>query len=448
MIDAFRDWDAVSAGDLTQRSSTSGTRCARAPSWKRAAPHPLAVQLLGRDLAIADVGGAVMAAVDRCPHRSTRLSIGLDRSATRSAARTTAGGTRPTGECVEIPVDPRRSAPGRAVPRDVRRRGRVRPRVGAARRLGRHDDPRATRRGTTTSMRVLDGRAVHVADLGAAPGRELRRPRALRLGARRHARPPRRTGSAGPGGRAASTASCASTTTRPTMAARARGAVRPLALPHADAVHGRHRVPPRHRRAPPPLDDRVAARRADRAARSGSSSRDDDLDGDDAPHLAFQQVILDEDEPVVCNQDPPELVLDPGFELSVRTDRVSIEYRRWLRELVDADGAESGCPASRAVSPSVVVVPRLRSHLMDYTEYLRRLPKVELHCHVEGTLRPQTVADLARQARHRAADHRRRPHLRLRDDLRVPRDLPARELDRDRRRTTSPASRTSRSRTA
>ena len=34
---------------------------------------------------------------------------------------------------------------------------------------------------------------------------------------------------------------------------------------------------------------------------------------------------------------------------------------------------------------------------MDYTEYLRRLPKVELHCHVEGTLRPQTVADLARK---------------------------------------------------
>jgi len=34
---------------------------------------------------------------------------------------------------------------------------------------------------------------------------------------------------------------------------------------------------------------------------------------------------------------------------------------------------------------------------MDYTEYLRRLPKVELHCHVEGTLRPQTVAELARK---------------------------------------------------
>src|SRR5690242_795437 len=33
---------------------------------------------------------------------------------------------------------------------------------------------------------------------------------------------------------------------------------------------------------------------------------------------------------------------------------------------------------------------------MDYTEYLRRVPKVELHCHVEGTLRPATVLELAR----------------------------------------------------
>ena len=32
---------------------------------------------------------------------------------------------------------------------------------------------------------------------------------------------------------------------------------------------------------------------------------------------------------------------------------------------------------------------------MDYTDYLRRVPKVELHCHVEGTLRPSTVVDLA-----------------------------------------------------
>jgi len=34
---------------------------------------------------------------------------------------------------------------------------------------------------------------------------------------------------------------------------------------------------------------------------------------------------------------------------------------------------------------------------MEYAEYLRRLPKVELHCHVEGTLRPQTVVELAQK---------------------------------------------------
>lgn len=32
---------------------------------------------------------------------------------------------------------------------------------------------------------------------------------------------------------------------------------------------------------------------------------------------------------------------------------------------------------------------------ISYEEYLRRVPKVELHCHFEGTVRPQTFADLA-----------------------------------------------------
>jgi len=49
--------------------------CTRA-ELDAARPHPLAVQLLGRRLAVADVGDQVMAVVDRCPHRSTRLSIG------------------------------------------------------------------------------------------------------------------------------------------------------------------------------------------------------------------------------------------------------------------------------------------------------------------------------------------------------------------------------------
>src|SRR2546426_6596826 len=32
---------------------------------------------------------------------------------------------------------------------------------------------------------------------------------------------------------------------------------------------------------------------------------------------------------------------------------------------------------------------------MELEEALDQLPKVELHCHVEGTMRPQTVAELA-----------------------------------------------------
>lgn len=65
--------------------------------------------------------------------------------------------------------------------------------------------------------------------------------------------------------------------------------------------------------------------------------RNDELDPSfDQAHLDFQQLVLDEDEPVVCNQVPPELDLTPGAELSVKTDKVSIAYRRWLAALVDA----------------------------------------------------------------------------------------------------------------
>ncbi len=62
-------------------------------------------------------------------------------------------------------------------------------------------------------------------------------------------------------------------------------------------------------------------------------SRNDALDEDDSEHLRFQDQILAEDEPVVCNQVPAALSLEPAAELSVRTDRVSIDYRRFLRDL-------------------------------------------------------------------------------------------------------------------
>jgi adenosine deaminase len=38
---------------------------------------------------------------------------------------------------------------------------------------------------------------------------------------------------------------------------------------------------------------------------------------------------------------------------------------------------------------------RIEEGPVDETEYLRSVPKVELHCHVEGTLRPTTVVELA-----------------------------------------------------
>ncbi len=60
-----------------------------------------------------------------------------------------------------------------------------------------------------------------------------------------------------------------------------------------------------------------------------------DHDGDDQPHLDFQDLVLSEDLPVIEAQDPPE-VSAPADEFSVLTDKVSIAYRRWLKELSDA----------------------------------------------------------------------------------------------------------------
>jgi phenylpropionate dioxygenase-like ring-hydroxylating dioxygenase large terminal subunit len=86
--------------------------------------------------------------------------------------------------------------------------------------------------------------------------------------------------------------------------------------------------------------------------------RTDDLAGDDRDHLAFQDVVLAEDEPVVCNQVPPEMPLEPSAELSVRTDKVSIEYRRWLRELATA--AVDGPDAYAAALGTTTPINRLR----------------------------------------------------------------------------------------
>jgi phenylpropionate dioxygenase-like ring-hydroxylating dioxygenase large terminal subunit len=71
----------------------------------------------------------------------------------------------------------------------------------------------------------------------------------------------------------------------------------------------------------------------------------------DQTFLDFQLRILAEDEPVVCNQVPPELPLGLHDEISVRTDRVSVEYRRWIRELVAAARQGPGRLASVLCGP-------------------------------------------------------------------------------------------------
>ncbi len=68
-------------------------------------------------------------------------------------------------------------------------------------------------------------------------------------------------------------------------------------------------------------------------------ARNDRHDEDDESHLKLQRIVLAEDQPVVCNQVPPELPLSPGAELHIRADRVSVEYRRWLVELARAGTA-------------------------------------------------------------------------------------------------------------
>ncbi|MEO0697928.1 MAG: aromatic ring-hydroxylating dioxygenase subunit alpha [Pseudomonadota bacterium] len=47
----------------------------------------------------------------------------------------------------------------------------------------------------------------------------------------------------------------------------------------------------------------------------------------------FQQTILGQDKPILENQMPRKLPLDPRAETPIRADKVSIAYRRWLRDL-------------------------------------------------------------------------------------------------------------------
>ncbi|HEU5150169.1 MAG TPA: aromatic ring-hydroxylating dioxygenase subunit alpha [Iamia sp.] len=328
---------------------------------RAAAPRPLAVTLLGRRLAVADLGADGLAAVaDRCLHRSARLSVGwVDDGAIRCGYHGWRWGA--DGRCVEIPSLPEGPIPSKAcIPSfDVElAHGLVWVRLdGSA-----GTQIPACPAWDDAEMKVVAG-APYTWPVGA--------PRRVEnfvdlahfawvhdgsLGRRDQPVPPipairRQAGELRfdydpPEMQADDVALYGYSAYRMPM---------PLTVDIAFALDPLPDGTPVRRHlwmTASPIDD-ATTRTFWVVARS------DRHDEDDTPHLAFQDLVLAEDEPLVTNQDPPALDLDPAFELSVRTDRVSLEYRRWLREMVaalDADGP-AGVAAALRSTRSVAAPP-------------------------------------------------------------------------------------------
>jgi phenylpropionate dioxygenase-like ring-hydroxylating dioxygenase large terminal subunit len=63
-------------------------------------------------------------------------------------------------------------------------------------------------------------------------------------------------------------------------------------------------------------------------------------DGMDAATVrSFMQLIFAQDKPILENQVPKRLPLDPRAETPIRADAVSVYYRRWLRDRAVTYGA-------------------------------------------------------------------------------------------------------------
>jgi len=323
--------------------------------------RPLAVQLLGRAIAVArTASGGVIALADRCVHRSTRLSVGrVEGESVRCAYHGWVFGG--DGHCREIPSMPNGPIPERAcVPsyeveeryglvwlRLNNRAGTVIPAHPAYERVT--ADP--------GSMRILVGEPY---TWPVAGPRRVENFVDLAHFAWVHD---------GSLGRRDEPVPLVPTITR------AEGEVRFAYDPPEMAVEETAMFGHSEYRMPMPLTVSIEFWLETGAYRHlwmtacpvdmGSCrafwtvSRDDDLDGDDSGHMAFQALILSEDQPVVSNQVPGEMVLEPGFELSVRTDKVSIEYRRWLSQLVQA--AALGSDAVRDALGSSAVLARSAS---------------------------------------------------------------------------------------
>ncbi|MHB8191575.1 MAG: Rieske 2Fe-2S domain-containing protein [Ferrimicrobium sp.] len=73
-------------------------------------------------------------------------------------------------------------------------------------------------------------------------------------------------------------------------------------------------------------------------------SRDFDLDADDTPFAVFQEILAEQDRPIVESQLPISVPLDLASELHLGFDRVTIAYRRAMKNLLQALPAKTSTP--------------------------------------------------------------------------------------------------------
>jgi len=308
---------------------------------------PVAVDLLGQPWVVARLGGELVAFVDRCPHRLAPLSIGTVRGSTLQC-RYHGWAYEASGACVAIPsLGPDASIPPKAV---------VRRAAGVAERYGliwlspepplfdlpdvpEWDDPafvramNAPRLTTVSAGQLVDNfldathlRTVHAGTFGVDDGGYLPPADVVRDGWRAH-------------------------TTfdvqyrnvdDPLVATGAHPLVQPqrlykeIAGPTSALVRLYH-----------PLTDRtVTFLFACSPQRLGSTrifklmARDDVTEPDSQlpEMLDFEDRVLDEDLAVLEPYREMTLRTDPRDEVSVRSDRLSVAYRRMLGDLLAHDG--------------------------------------------------------------------------------------------------------------
>ena len=332
-------------------------RAASSPDSSNSA-GPLGVQLCGESLVVVDLGAGPVAMRDRCPHRSTRLSLGwVDEAPSGAALQCAYHGWRwdAEGRCAGIPSMPQArpgaGLPARRVPvyETQERYGLVWVRLepGWPTQIpacpGYDDETMRAVPGAPYTWPVgVERRVENFTDLAhfawVHDGS---------LGRRDHPEVPipqiRREGGA------------------------LRFSYLPPALPDSDptALLGdSHYTVSLPGSVDIQFDVAGAGRRAlwMTAAPIDAGScrtfwftcRSDDLDGDDAPHLAFQALVLAEDEPVVRAQHPPAVPWaadDPDREISVRTDAVSLAYRRFLLDAAATDTPQELAEVLRGPAP-------------------------------------------------------------------------------------------------